>query len=88
MIRSMLQYYTEDSLNTNIEDPSVNHFCDVGIFIKDYPHSLLSVSHFLGQGSCLGQIYFQFFMFSPYLRSPIFGAWKISYHERSSASTP
>ena len=25
-------------LNNFLEDPSVNHFCDVGILIKDYPH--------------------------------------------------
>ena len=25
-------------LGNFLEDPSVNHFCDVGILIKDYPH--------------------------------------------------
>ena len=25
-------------LSNFLEDPSVNHFCDVGILIKDYPY--------------------------------------------------
>ena len=30
-------------LGNFLEDPSVNHFCDVGILIKDYPQYFLIV---------------------------------------------
>ena len=32
-------------LGNFVEDPSVNHFCDVGILIKDYPHSFKSLNN-------------------------------------------
>ena len=33
-------------LGNFLEDPSVNHFCDVGILIKDYPH-FLAIPHII-----------------------------------------
>ena len=32
-------------LGNFIEDPSIDHVCDVGILIKDYPHSFKSSNY-------------------------------------------
>ena len=58
------------------EDPSINHFCDVGILIKDYPQRTWSISSHLDRKRLVKNTMYQFVYIG---RMPENGRWIYTY---------